>query len=295
MNKRLFLLLTVMCVGVCASCSTYNEQEAEDQKKQELLVGKWACQRPGVYSGYDFYVFNSDGTGLFGHYSKPNANPNPSRPNPLTSWLRYKVVDGKIAFCYTNTDSHPMRPGEVCGEYDDILNFYEFTVDETTLDLNIDGEYPYTRVTKWSDVGLPDILLPEDMEQIVGKWMSLVGTNTSYVYSLYVFRADSTGIQGCYVVPRTDAPPTLDYVAIRYAIVGGQIGICPDYTHTHPMRPGEICAYGNPLYFYDLKLSSSGNSLEICNYLQSPLYRVSKWSEFGAEGFDPLPDDLLPE
>lgn len=161
MNRILLFFVIVTCACPTSCTSTYSEQEAADRNKQELIVGKWACKRPGTYSGYDLYVFRADGTGLAGHYYNPDANPSPSLPNPRSAWFRYNIAGGKIAFCYTPEDTHPMRPGAVCGEYDDTLIFYDFTVDAETLYIDTGVLHPLARVSKWSDVGLPDDLLPE--------------------------------------------------------------------------------------------------------------------------------------
>lgn len=153
-----FFVLSLLACATSCETSTYDEQEAENQQKRELIVGKWACRRPGVYSGYDLYVFRADGRGIFGHYDDPLVTQNPTLDNAS---FRYSIFNGKIAFCYDywNHD-HPMTPGTIC-DSNMPLFFNGFTVDETTLQFNGDGQYPFTRVSNWSDVGLPDDLLPE--------------------------------------------------------------------------------------------------------------------------------------
>lgn len=161
--KKILSFFVISFLACATSCetSTYSEQEAENQQKRELIVGNWVCQRPGTYSGYDLYVFRADGTGIEGHYSNPEANPNPSLPNPTFVGIRYAIFNGEIAICpdYWNHD-HPMTPGTIC-DSNMPLRFTGFTVDETTLQFNRDMSYPFTRVSQWSDVGLPDDLLPE--------------------------------------------------------------------------------------------------------------------------------------
>ncbi len=161
MNKLLFY--TAILVGLCTSCtsSTYNEEEeaknAENQQKRELIVGKWACRRPGTYSGYDLYVFRADETGIAGQYDDPRVTQFPTLD---FASFRYAIFNGEITFCYDYWNhTHPMLPGEICES--DPLSFVEFTVDDVSLKFNEAGKFPYTRVSKWSDVGLPDDLLPE--------------------------------------------------------------------------------------------------------------------------------------
>lgn len=160
--KSFYRIIASIFVGVAfiSSCSTstYNEQEAENQQKRELIVGKWACRLPGTYSGYELYVFRADGTGIFGYYDDPLVNQNPTLHT--SDSFRYAIFNSEIAFCYDywNHD-HPMIPGAIC-DSGNPLRFIEFTIDETTMHI-MDGSFPFTRVAQWSDVGLPDDLLPE--------------------------------------------------------------------------------------------------------------------------------------
>ncbi len=160
--KSFYRIIASIFVGAAllSSCSTstYNEQEEENQQKRELIVGKWACRRPAVYSGYDLYVFREEGTGIHGHYDDPLITPNPELGFDT---FRYAIFNAEITFCYDywNHD-HPMTPGTIC-DSNMPLRFTGFTVDETTLQFNGDYQYPFTRVSQWSDVGLPDDLLPE--------------------------------------------------------------------------------------------------------------------------------------
>lgn len=159
MNRILlfFAILTMACMTSCET-STYSEQEAENQQKRELIIGKWVCRRPGTKSDYAFYVFRVDGTGIEGLCDNPLVTQNPT---VSAGGFRYAVFNGEIAICpdYWNHD-HPMTPGTIC-DSNMPLSFTGFTVDETTLQFNRDRSYPFTRVSQWSDVGLPDDLLPE--------------------------------------------------------------------------------------------------------------------------------------
>ena len=161
MKRLLFLIVIAFIIFSSCETSTYSEQKAENQQKRELIIGKWACKHPGTYSGYSLYVFREDGTGIDGHYYNPNANPIPSLPNPSFGTIRYSIFNGEIAICpdYWNHD-HPMTPGTIC-DSNMPLFFNGFKVDQTTLQFDGDNQHPFTRVSQWSDVGLPDDLLPE--------------------------------------------------------------------------------------------------------------------------------------
>ncbi|MDE5709191.1 MAG: hypothetical protein K2G66_02140 [Alistipes sp.] len=145
----------VLLSSCSTSTSTYNEQEEENQQKRELIIGKWACRRPGLLSG--LFVFRADGTGLFCLYDDPPATQNPI----LTAAdFRYAIFNSEITFCFNCDHDHPMTPGTIC-DSNMPLSFMGFTVDDTTFQFNEADSLPYTRVSQWSDVGLPDDLLPE--------------------------------------------------------------------------------------------------------------------------------------
>lgn len=157
--KKILLFFAILTMACTTSCtSTYSEEEEENQQKRELIIGKWSCKHPGTFSGYSLYVFQEDGTGISGHYDDPLVTQNPTL---YSGTFRYAIFNSEIAICqdYWNHD-HPMTPGTIC-DSNMPLFFNGFTVDETTLQFDGDNQHPFTRVEKWSDVGLPDDLLPE--------------------------------------------------------------------------------------------------------------------------------------
>lgn len=152
MKFRLILLLLPLMVF--ASCSKDND----DADAKKLIVGKWVYRNPGIIESYDFYLFRVDGTGVGGTYNKSGN----SIPNPMISPFRYAIHGGKIGRCSNENDLHPIKPGESCPSCGGIFN--EFRVDKTSLCLYLDylgNDLIFTRVEKWSDVGIPDNILPQ--------------------------------------------------------------------------------------------------------------------------------------
>ena len=160
MNKILlfFAILTMVATTSCET-STYNEQETENQQKRELIIGKWVRPMQGQFHGYYIYRFRADGTGSEGRcYDDPNVL---ITNNPDYWPFRYGIADGEVVFCYYPDHTHKLQPGEVCSPYGDLVQSVNVSVDATFLIFAYTIPSTYTRVEKWSDVGLPDDLLPE--------------------------------------------------------------------------------------------------------------------------------------
>lgn len=163
MYKLLFY--TAILVGLCTSCtsSAYNEEEeakeTENQQKRDWVVGKWVRPMQGQFHGYYIYRFRADGTGAEGRcYDDPNVViPN----NPDYDTFRYDIYNDELVWCYYLNHTHPLRPGEKCGYSSNYVHSDKFSVNETFLIFAHTPPTTYTRVSKWSDVGLPDDLLPE--------------------------------------------------------------------------------------------------------------------------------------
>lgn len=144
------LILLLSSLLVLPSCS----KDDDDSALRKLIVGKWVRQNPGTIESYDFYLFRADGTGATGTYNKSGN----STPNPMISTFRYAIHGGKIGRCSFEDYVHPIRPGENCPSCGGIFN--EFRVDKTSLWVQYD-DLIFTRVEKWSDVGIPDYILPQ--------------------------------------------------------------------------------------------------------------------------------------
>ena len=99
MNTFYRIFAPIMLVAaVLSSCSTstYSEEEAENQQKRELIIGKWVWKRPGTNSGYEFYVFREGETGIAGYFDDPLVTQNPT---VSAGGFRYAVFNGEIAIC----------------------------------------------------------------------------------------------------------------------------------------------------------------------------------------------------
>lgn len=152
MKFRLILLLLPLMVLV--SCSKDND----DADAKKLIVGKWVYRNPGIIESYDFYLFRVDGTGAEGSYDSHSS----ANPNLVVFPFRYAIHGGKIGFCHDETHTHPVQPGQDCPSDGGV--FLPFRVDKTSLCLYPDylgNDLIFTRVEKWSDVGIPDNILPQ--------------------------------------------------------------------------------------------------------------------------------------
>lgn len=157
MNRILsFLAIFILA---CTTSTSNDEQETENQQKRELIVGKWVRPMQGQFHGYYIYRFRADGIGFEGRcYDDPNVIiPN----NPDYRPFRYGIHDGEVVFCYYPDHTHPLHPGAICSSYGDPVQSRRFSVDNTFLIFAYTPPTTYTRVSNWSDVGLPDDLLPE--------------------------------------------------------------------------------------------------------------------------------------
>ena len=149
---KFYCLVLLAALVATSSCS----KDDDGPGAQELIIGKWVYQNPGAYSPHNFYIFREDGTGASGIYNTHGG----TTPNPAISPFRYAIHGNKIGFCYDETHTHPVQPGEDCLSGGDV--FQPFHVDKTSLYFDYLGkEAAFTRVEKWSDAGLPDKLLPQ--------------------------------------------------------------------------------------------------------------------------------------
>ena len=158
MNRILsFFAISIMVCATSCSSTYSDEEQSEDQKKQELIIGKWVRPMQGQFHGYYIYRFRADGIGFEGRcYDDPNVLiPN----NPDYQLFRYGIFNGEVSFCYYPDHTHSLQPGEICTSYGDRVQSFSVFVDDTFL--NFAYIPSYTRVSQWSDVGLPDDLLPE--------------------------------------------------------------------------------------------------------------------------------------